>query len=248
MNRRIMSLAAVAAAAIAALFAVPPWVSVEAACRPAIIRLPDLGYGGGASAFNGTTVTGLVFDANGLVHPATWRRGKLTVLHGNGIGVGVVTDINARGDIIGTNDQFSRAWELRHGAVRFLRHLPGRGGPGSIAARRINSRGQIAGGAGDSSDALRWASAAAAPAILRPRPGDASSFARGINDAGVAAGETDQRDSTPHAAIWDRLGRIRVLSGAYGPGTPADLFRDQQCRDSGQRVLPHRCNGPHGVR
>jgi uncharacterized membrane protein len=224
MNRRIMSLGAAAAAAMAALVAVPPLVSVEAACTPTIIRLPDLGHGGGASAFNGTTVTGLVFDANGRVHPAIWRRGKLTVLHGSGIGVGVVTDINARGDIIGTNDQFSRAWELRHGAVRFLRHLPGRGGPGSIAARRINSRGQIAGGAGDSSDALRWASAAAVPAILRPRPGDASSFAGGINDAGVAAGETDQRDSTPHAAIWDRRGRIRVLSGAYGPGTAADLF------------------------
>jgi hypothetical protein len=146
------------------------------------------------------------------------------VLRGNGIGVGVVTDINARGAIIGTNDQFSQAWELRDGAVRFLRHLPGSGGPGSIAARRINSRGQIVGGAGDSSDALRWASAAAAPAILRPRPGDAFSFARGINDAGVAAGETYQREDTPHAAIWDRFGRIRVLSGAYGPGTAADLF------------------------
>jgi hypothetical protein len=67
MNRRIMSLAAAAAAATAGLVAVPPLVSVEAACRPAIIRLPDLGYGGGASAFNGTTVTDLVFDANGGV-------------------------------------------------------------------------------------------------------------------------------------------------------------------------------------
>src|SRR6266516_1069717 len=65
MNRRIMSLAA----AMAALVAVPPLLSVEAACRQAIIRLPDLGHGGGASAFSGTTVTGLVFDANGLASP-----------------------------------------------------------------------------------------------------------------------------------------------------------------------------------
>jgi hypothetical protein len=49
MNRRIMSLAAAAAAAMAALVAVPPLVSVEEAWRSAIIRLPDLGYGGGAS-------------------------------------------------------------------------------------------------------------------------------------------------------------------------------------------------------
>ena len=156
--------------------------------------------------------------------------------------------VNTRGDIIGTKAEFSQAWELRHGAVRFLRHLPGSGGPGSIAARRINSRGQIARGAGDSSDALRWASAAAAPAILRPRPGDAFSFARGINDAGAVAGETDQRDSMAHAAIWDRLGRIRVLSGAYGPGTPAGLFEINNAGDSGRRVLPHRCLWQHGVR
>src|SRR5262249_60289222 len=140
---------------------------------------------------------GLVFDANGLVHPAIWRRGKLAVLHGNGIGVGVVTDINARGDIIGTNDQFSQAWELRHGAVRFLRHLPGRGGPGSIAARRINSRRQIVGGAGGSSDALRGGAAAPPPALLRPRPGDAPSLPRGPHDAGAAAGGSRPRGPTP---------------------------------------------------
>jgi hypothetical protein len=44
-------------------------LSVEAACRSAIIRLPDLRHGGGASAFSGTTVTGLVFAANGLASP-----------------------------------------------------------------------------------------------------------------------------------------------------------------------------------
>jgi hypothetical protein len=46
-----------------------------------------------------------------------------------------------------------------------------------------------------------WASASAAPVILRPRSGDAFSFAQGINDAGMVAGETDQPDGTPHAAI-----------------------------------------------
>jgi len=232
MSTRIMSWAAAAAAAMTAgLTAVPPSVpAAAAACRPAIIRLPDLGYGGGATAFNDTTVVGLVFDANGRVHPAIWRRGKLTVLHRNGIGIGVALDINARGDIVGTNRQFSQAWELRSGTVRLLRHPPGSSGPGSIFARRINARGQIAGGAAfpsGAADGLRWASASAAPAILRPRPGDAASSADGINDIGVAAGETDQLvggQLIQHAATWNRSGHIRVLSGAYGPGTPADLF------------------------
>ena len=232
MSTRIMSWAAAAAAAMTAgLTAVPPSVpAAAAACRPAIIRLPDLGYGGGATAFNDTTVVGLVFDANGRVHPAIWRRGKLTVLHRNGISIGVALDINARGDIVGTNRQFSQAWELRSGTVRLLRHPPGSSGPGSIFARRINARGQIAGGAAfpsGAADGLRWASASAAPAILRPRPGDAASSAAGINDAGVAAGETDQfvaGQFIPRAATWSSSGHIRVLSGAYGPGTPADLF------------------------
>jgi hypothetical protein len=225
-----MSLAA-AAAMTAAFTAVPPSApAAAAACRPAIVRLPDLGYGGGATAFNGTTVVGLVFDANGRVHPAIWRGGKLTVPRRNGIGIGVALDINARGDIVGTNRRSSQAWELRSGTVRLLRHPPGSSGPGSIDARRINARGQIAGAASFSSgaaDGLRWASAAAAPAILRPRPGDVASSADGINDTGVAAGETDQLVGgllIPRAATWSSLGHIRVLSGAYGPGTPADLF------------------------
>jgi hypothetical protein len=72
--------------------------------------------------------------------------------------------------------------------------------------------------------------ASAALAILRPRPGDAFSSADGINDIGVAVGETDQAVAgrpgvfIPHAAAWSSSGHIRVLSGAYGPGTPADLF------------------------
>jgi len=224
---------AAAAGLAGALLVAPSTASVASAvtsCAPAIIRLPDLGYGGGATAFNGTTVVGLVFDANGRVHPAIWRRGKLTVPHRSGIGISVALDINARGDIVGTNHQFSQAWELRHGTVRFLRHPPGSGGPGSIGARRINARGQIAGAAmfpSGAQDAVRWASASAAPVILRPRPGDAASSAAGINDTGVAAGETDQfvgGQFIPHAATWGRSGHIRVLSGAYGPYTPADLF------------------------
>lgn len=189
-------------------------------CTPTITRLPDLGHGGEASSFNATTVTGYVLDARGRPHPAIWRAGRLTVLR-HGVGTGGVTDINARGDIIGQNAQGAHAWELRHGQLTFLRDVPGSTGP---YARRINSRGRIAGAVGHQLFAARWASAAAAPTVLRPRRGDRYSFAKGINDSGVVAGDTDQADFTPHAATWDQSDRIRVLSGAYGPGSPADLF------------------------
>src|SRR5262245_59490467 len=89
---------AAAAGLTGALLVAPSTASAASAattCASAIIRLPDLGYGGGATAFNGTTVVGLVFDANGRIHPAIWRAGKLTVLHRNGIGIGVALDINA---------------------------------------------------------------------------------------------------------------------------------------------------------
>jgi len=38
------------------------------------------------------------------------------------------------------------------------------------------------------------------------------------------AGDTDEADGTPHSAVWSPAGRIRVFSGAYGPGSPGDLF------------------------
>jgi uncharacterized membrane protein len=216
---RITALVAAAGAAVAGpVSAAPSPVSAVTACMPAITRLPDLGYGGEAVSFNATAVVGDVLDARGRPHPAIWRAGRLTVLRHRG---GSALDINARGDIIGQDPQGAHAWELRRGQLTFLRDVPGSTGP---YARRINSRGQIAGAVGHQLFAARWASASAPPAILRPRRGDRYSFAKGINDSSVVAGDTDQADFTPHAATWDRSGRIHVLSGAYGPGTPADLF------------------------
>jgi hypothetical protein len=212
-----------AGAAAASQHAAAPAASRPAAgksCTPAVTRLPDLGHGGEAVSFNATAVIGDVLDARGRPHPAIWRAGRLTVLR-HGIGTGSALDINARGDIIGQNPQGAHAWELRRGQLTFLRDVPGSTGP---YARRINSRGQIAGAVGHQPFAARWASASAAPTVLRPRRGDRYSFAKGINDSGVVAGDTDEADLTPHSAVWSPAGHIRVFAGAYGPGSPGDLF------------------------
>ena len=198
-------------------------------CTPSVTRLPDLGHGGAAIAFSGGTVVGDVADARGFPHPAIWRNGHLQVIRTPAIRFGGANDINARGQILGSTSSrafnITNSWELFRGRITILRNVPGSRGH---YARRINNRGQIAGADGNlaltRTVAVRWDSASAAPVPLAPRPGDTFSFSKGINDRAQVAGDTDEADGTPHAAIWSPSGRIRVFSGAYGPGSPSDLF------------------------
>ncbi|HYK67312.1 MAG TPA: hypothetical protein VEV45_05165 [Streptosporangiaceae bacterium] len=190
-------------------------------CRPTVTRLPDLGHGGGAVAFSGGTIVGEVSDARGNQHPAIWRRGRLHVIRTRVIRNGGANDINARGQIVGLADNFTKSWELYRGRITILRDVPG---SHADYARRINNRGQIAGAADNMNRAARWDSATAAPVLLLPQADDKFSFSKGINDRGQVAGDTDEADGTPHAAVWGPAGHIRVLSGAYGPGSPGDLF------------------------
>jgi len=221
--------AACAAVAAAVMFAAPLTTAGAAAaapaasgsCTPAVTRLPDLGHGGGAVAFNGGAIVGEVFDARGNPHPAIWRRGHVHVIRTPAIRTGVALDVNPRGQIVGTADNFAKAWELYRGRITILRDVPG---SHADYARRINDRGQIAGAADNMNRAARWDSATATPVLLAPRPGDAFSFSKGINDRGQVAGDTDQADGTPHSAVWSPAGHIRVFSGAYGRGSPGDLF------------------------
>jgi len=213
-----------AGASAASRHATVPAASPPAAgrsCRPAVTRLPDLGHGGEALAFSGGTVIGGVLDARGRPHPAIWRSGRLHVIRTPAIRNGSAGDINARGQIVGSADNYTKSWELFRGRITILRDVPG---SHADWARRINARGQIAGAADNMNRAARWDSASAAPVLLAPRPGDTFSFSKGINDRGQVAGDTDEADGTPHAAVWSPAGRIRVFSGAYGPGSPSDLF------------------------
>jgi uncharacterized membrane protein len=198
-------------------------------CRPTVTRLPDLGHGGAAIAFWGGTVVGGVVDARGRPHPAIWRHGHLHVIRTPAIRNGGANDINERGQIVGWADSFTTSWELNRGRITILRDVPG---SHSDYARRINSHGQIAGAADDQTRAARWDSASASPVLLPPQPGDTSSFSKGINDRGWVAGDTDEADGTPHSAVWSTAGRIRVFAGAYGPGTPGDLFVINDARTS----------------
>jgi uncharacterized membrane protein len=198
-------------------------------CTPTVTRLPDLGHGGGAVAFSGGTIVGGVADARGRSHPAIWRHGHLHVIRTPAIRNGVANDVNARGQIVGTADNFTKAWELYRGRITILRDVPG---SHADYARRINDRGQIAGAADNQNRAARWDSAAAAPVLLPPQAGDTFSFSKGINDRGWVAGDTDEADGTPHSAVWSPAGRIRVFAGAYGPGSPGDLFEINDARTS----------------
>jgi uncharacterized membrane protein len=186
--------------------------------------LPDLGYGGGASAIHGNTVAGYVYDASGTQLPAYWQDGRLTVI--GGFSEGWAADIDTRDEIVGNGDSFSSPWVLVNGQVHRLH-----GGGGFNYARRINGQGQIAGAIGD--NAVRWDSYSGDPVHLLPAPGDASSFAKGINDLGQVAGDSDDANGVQRPAIWNLAGDIRVLPSGFGPGRPGDLYA---INDLGQSV------------
>jgi uncharacterized membrane protein len=217
-----------AGAAAASGHATAPTASRPAtgrSCRPTVTQLPDLGHGGGAVSFSGGTIVGEVTDARGSSHPAIWRRGHLHVIQTPAIRNGGANYINARGQIVGFADNYTKAWELYRSRITILPDVPG---SHADYARRINNRGQIVGAAGNlaltRTLAARWDSASAAPVLLRPQPGDAFSFSKGINDRGWVAGDTDEADGTPHAAVWSPAGHIHVFAGAYGPRSPGALF------------------------
>src|SRR5262245_5594736 len=213
-----------AGAAAASRHAAAPaaaWSAAGKSCRPAITRLPDLGHGGEAGSFSGGTVIGVVADARGRPHPAIWRHGRLHVIRTPAIRNGLALDINARGQIVGSADNFTKSWELFRGRITILQDVPG---SHADYARRINDPGQIVGAADNMNSAARWDSASAAPVLLPPRPGDKFSFSKGINNRGWVAGDTDEADLTPHSAVWSPAGHIRVFAGAYGPGSPGQLF------------------------
>jgi uncharacterized membrane protein len=232
--------AAAAAPTTSSESAAAPAATTARSCRPTATRLPDVGHGSGAIAFSGSTVVGSVTDARGRTHPAIWRHGHLQVVRDRRISTGEANDINARGEIIGDADNFTKAWELRRGRITILRDVHG---SSSIYARRINSRGQIAGAADNLDSAARWSSATAAPVLLAPQRGDKFSFSKGINDHGAVAGDSDAADGTPHPAVWNATGHIHVFAGAFGSGTPGDLF---EINNSGESAGESFQVGPQG--
>jgi uncharacterized membrane protein len=213
--------AAAPAAGHRAATAEPGRPAAGGSCTPTVTRLPDLGHGGTAIAFSGGTIVGAVADTRESSHPAIWRHGHLQVIQTPAIRNGFALGINARAQVVGSADNWTKAWELYRGRITILPDVPG--GHADLA-ERINNRGQIAGAADNANRAARWDSASAAPVLLAPQSGDAFSFSKGINDRGQVAGDTDEADGTPHSAVWSPAGRIRVFSGAYGPGSPGYLF------------------------
>jgi uncharacterized membrane protein len=215
MNRVILFLTASVAIAFAAAAAnVSAAPAATADCAPAIALLPDLGYGGQALAIHGDIVVGSVVSATGRNLPAYWRDGQLVLIPG--VPRGYAGDINPAGEIVG-NSGSTNPFAVVGGTTYLLPHAPG-----FASARRINARGQIAGAVGDY--AARWDSYTSDPVPLLPAAGDTFSFAKGINDAGQVAGDTDDANLIPRSAIWDPAGNVRVLSSGFGADQPSDLF------------------------
>jgi uncharacterized membrane protein len=187
-------------------------------CRPTITRLPDLGYGSEAGAIQGDTIVGWVDDSSGTQLPAVWQDGQLHTL--SGLSAGAAGDVNARGEIVGDAGNFTEAFAVVDGTIHALAPNDG----GFIYARRVNDRGQIAGVAFDGLYAARWDSYTSAPVALMPAPGDSFSFAKGINDQGVVAGDSDDSSGVPYAAIWTPRGVVHKLEPGFGSGQPGDLF------------------------
>jgi uncharacterized membrane protein len=213
---RITCLFVAFAAAALAIAAAPvsPAPAASLNCPATITLLPDLGYGSQALAIRGDTVVGSVVAASGRTLPAYWRDGQLVLI--TGVDRGYAGDINPAGVIVG-NSGFSNSFVVVDGTTHLLPHPPG-----FAYARRINALGQMAGAVG--AYAARWDAYTSQPVSLLPAIGDPFSFAKGINNRGQVAGDTDQANGAPRAAIWDLEGNIRVLASGFGADEPSELF------------------------
>lgn len=191
-------------------------------CKAMVTRLPDLGFGSEVDAQRGETFVGSVqTDGSGDQLPAIWRDGHLRVLDTfTSSPAAAAADINSRGEVVGAADNSTVGFVYRDGVI----HVLPSSGSNFIDARRINSRGQIAGTAFDNLYAARWESYTSAPVELLPAAGDAFSVAEGINDGDTVAGHSDDPTGVPHAALWSATGQVRLLKPGFGVGQPGDLF------------------------
>lgn len=208
-----------------------PSVSKTASCSPTVTRLPDLGYGGGALAFNDSEVIGDVVTHSGISKPAIWHHGHLHVLAG--LAPGTALDINIHRTVIGAAQNQAIAWARSGTGVRTdLKDAPGGGGQFSLYARRINARGQVAGAVDGEQFAARWDSPKAKPTVLQPAAGDTYSFSKGINYRGFVAGDTDDANFVPRPAVWAPNNGIHVYAAVYGADTPGTLYEINNANQS----------------
>jgi uncharacterized membrane protein len=200
---------------------------------PDIIQLPGIGAGGETVAsFNGAgaAVGNSAAAPRSSRQPVVWvdSRPTLTPLAPDLVSGGAL-DINARGEVVGNMFDAGGGWHGYHWDGRRLALLKGLGG-GFIYARRINAGGEIAGTADDPAGttyAVRWPSAAADPQVLAPMSPDNASFAKGINDSGMVGGDSDlvtEEVFRLHAALWNRIGSVRLLDGIGGPGSEGQIL------------------------
>jgi hypothetical protein len=229
----------VAAAALVALLlftlpAAPALAAHSAAYRPGQrpIALPLLAGATGGAVIGGDgdhLLLGSVTLPDGTNVPTKWTGGPanwtVTDLSAGGQLTGRANSIDRHGDILINDRENSRAWVVTTDGT--AHELHGFGGPSSGVFAGMNRRGQIAGAVFGPAPAYVaygavWANYAATPRHLDPLPfpGSADSFALGINNEGVAVGNSGNADFSDHAGgAWlpgsSRGFVLPGLSGSY---------------------------------
>ena len=191
------------------------------ACTPEIV---DLGQPDGADVSE-VIAFGPHGEAGGDVvvdqhqRAVLWRDGQIMDL-----GRGVVSDIDARGDVLVFDAEQAAAAIVEPSGRR--RTLPGLRAGDQVYARRMNDRGDV----GGASFSPGQGEVAATPVVwragLEPRAleiplGFSGGYVKGLDNAGDAVGGVELPTGETLAAEWDRSGAVRVLPTAY-PSSPYD--------------------------
>jgi uncharacterized membrane protein len=200
----------------------PPTVTAVSVSCSQPQMLPDLGHGSAATAENRQrTIVGFVGAADGNLHAAVWRNGRLQPELAPTFPWSVALDVNDRGLVLGTGrtaNKVQTAW-IWNGQHLSTLSLPAR--TTLFGARRINERGDVIGTVQDPNNrwsAVRWSAPDHTPRLLPAVAGDEGSTAHSLNGDDVGVGGSYASDtSPPRPVLWDRQGRAHALPALAGP-------------------------------
>lgn len=176
--------------------------------------LTDLGRGAGYEINDSGQITGRMFDqTSGRDKAFIWSKEQGFT----DLGFGTARTINNNGQVAGDD----WIWSQDNGFTPVNNPQEENG----ISLQSINNAGQISGWLRRSAggyDAILWPTPDNLTVLESLGGSSSSSWANGINDAGVVVGESNDANNVSHAAIWDSQGNIdqipqlqNTISAAY---------------------------------